>query len=38
MDALLTHNIFTLSLPIALVGAALFGSLIVWPLWLRARR
>jgi len=38
MDALLTHNIFALSLPIALAGAALFGSLLAWPLLPRVRR
>jgi hypothetical protein len=31
MDALLTLNIFALSLPVALAGAALFGALITWP-------
>jgi hypothetical protein len=32
MDALLTLNLFSLSLPAALVGAALFGGLIALPL------
>jgi hypothetical protein len=32
MDALLTLNVFALSLPAALLGAALFGALIALPL------
>lgn len=38
MDALLTYNVFALSLPVALAAAALFGGLIAWPLLPRARR
>lgn len=34
MEALLTLNIFTMSLPAAWLGMGLFGGLIVWPLWL----
>jgi hypothetical protein len=32
MDALLTLNLFSLSLPAALLGAAVFGGLIALPL------
>ena len=32
MDALLTLNVFALSLPAAWLGAALFGGLIALPL------
>lgn len=35
MDALLTLNIFALSLPAALAGAASFGALITWPFLLK---
>jgi len=38
MDALLTLNIFTVSLPAALAGAALFAGLLAWPLLPRAPR
>lgn len=34
MDALPTLNLFTLSLPAALLGAGLFGGLILLPPWL----
>ena len=34
MDALLTLNLFMLHLPAALLGAGLFGGLILLPPWL----
>ena len=38
MDALLTLNIFAVSLPAALAGAALFVGVLAWPLLPRAGR
>jgi ABC-type branched-subunit amino acid transport system permease subunit len=35
MEALLTLNLFALSLPAALLGTALFGGLLSLPLWRR---
>jgi hypothetical protein len=35
MDALLTLNVFSGSLPLALATVVLCGGLVVWP-WLRA--